>query len=433
MSLVQSRRWDSNEACDGEGPLTLELVQKHLTNLGHNGYGEITFTNLSLVNKGLTSIEPLWDFAFLQDISLDGNRLTSLQPLESLHSLVYLSVRDNELTGEGLFPCLHNSSSSLERLFADGNRLTSLAGLSRLVYLRDLTLSRNTLTELRAEDFLPLKALTRFVAADNAIASVDPGVFSGSRQVRSVDLCHNKISHLAFLAYITAQLETLLLSHNNITSLGPTLSDCHSLVVLDISFNAIADMRELRVLQPASLLRQIILAGNPFWISEDDDGEEDAESGGEVVKSKKRDPSIVGATAAVSAERGSGVRTDEEVVVKDAADLVAAASSRKNGEPEQHYLKPQGITSNSAKLDHAALTVPNTYGVVRHVLTASRMAVIPWDLDRAIELRKLPASRQVFLQLIYMLPWLEGVDDEEVVPQDVARAKFFFGDVNSLP
>lgn len=406
----------SGPLAESDSPeLSLRRVQRALGNLGHNALGDIAYTSVTLDNTGIITIDPLSNFPFLQRISLDDNRLTTLAPLQSLESLVYLSATNNQLSEDGVFPFVASSASSLERLQLDGNRLTSLRGLGQLSFLTDLSVCHNQITALEEADFIPLKCLTRFSATNNHISVVVPNIFAGPTQIRLLDLSHNTISDLRFVAHITESIGALMLSHNRIATLeGSPLSWCAVMGTLDVSHNLLPSVEELCALCPVRLLRFLLVVGNPFW------AEEVSTSGGGDCDGDDTSSSRAASSDGSSwRKRGTVTSDGEEVVIRDAADLESAAGFQKSA-------SAAALVPPAPALDYTALAAPSAYGIVRHVLTAGRMAAVPWRLDRAKELGHLRPTRQVLLRLLFLLPFLAEVNDRRVGAHDVARAKFFF-------
>ena len=98
----------------------------------------------------------------------------------------------------------------------------------RLTTLTELYLDHNRLIEL-PDCLSNLSNLIRFSASDNAILTLQDGVFDGLRNLYRLDLSRNRISSIGLSVFATSShlsnLFYISLSQNNLTSLEPWFYD----------------------------------------------------------------------------------------------------------------------------------------------------------------------------------------------------------------
>jgi len=99
----------------------------------------------------------------------------------------------------------------------------------RLTSLIDLHLDYNQLTQLPDNCLSNLSNLVRFSAHDNAIKTLQNGVFDGLTKLQYLDLNKNRISSIGLSVFATSSnlssLLTIVLSENDLTSLEPWVYD----------------------------------------------------------------------------------------------------------------------------------------------------------------------------------------------------------------
>ena len=120
----------------------------------------------------------------------------------------------------------------------------------RLTTLTHLQLDNNRLTRLPDNCLTKLSNLVRFTAADNAIETLQDGVFSGMTRLQYLDLSRNRISSIGLSVFTTSanlsNLYTILLSGNNLTSVEPwiiergLIGSFQKIVHIDLSSNRIS-------------------------------------------------------------------------------------------------------------------------------------------------------------------------------------------------
>lgn len=372
--------------------LTLEMIEKSLSVLGHNVLGQIVFSCSTLSNLNLGNINRLSSYVFLQKVNLDHNNLTSLEALQSLPSLVFLSASHNKLT-DSCFSSLQGCSSNLEHLHLNHNRLTSLQGLNCFPFLINFSASFNAITELGAENFSSLQCLMRVELRKNSIYKVEPQVFAGAQHIRSLDLSHNCVENMMFVSYVTENLESLYLSNNKITRIDSSLSMCSTLVILDLKENLITSISALQHVCPAPSLRKLYVIGNPFK---------------EIASQEPKDPQLVVGSSEITME-------DLPYGAVNLEDLKQQAMKELKESP-----------SICPTLPYAALTARNTYGRIKNVVNAANKFHLEAASDKLDELRRIPLATQVRLRILSFLPHLTVLDGIIVTSDDVARAAAYF-------
>jgi len=99
----------------------------------------------------------------------------------------------------------------------------------RLSTLTVLHLDHNRLTELPDNCLTNLSNLTRLTAIDNAIVTLQDGVFDGLRKLYGLDLSRNRISSIGLSVFASSSnlfnLFAIYLAENNLTSLEPWIYD----------------------------------------------------------------------------------------------------------------------------------------------------------------------------------------------------------------
>jgi len=83
-----------------------------------------------------------------------------------------------------------------------------------------------------------------------------------------LSLGRNKIKKISGLSFVSATLQQLWISYNEITSLEG-LRECTKLQVLYIGNNLISSYNELNVLTPLTELSDVVFKNNPFMLESD--------------------------------------------------------------------------------------------------------------------------------------------------------------------
>ncbi|CCW60024.1 unnamed protein product [Phytomonas sp. EM1] len=416
---------------DISGKLSPEQIHESLSTFNHNPEGRLVYTKISLVSLALRDIQLLETYVFLQHITLDNNSLTTLQSLRALKNLVYVSAKNNQLS-ESIFNDLEGSARTLETLCLEGNALESLEGLQNLKYLTNLCVSHNHISSLRYVNFATLSSLLRLDASWNEISIVEVKVFAISRLLRHIDLSHNSIRHLHFMAYVTTNLETLIFSNNELPYLPLTLVQCHAMVTLDLSHNHLENVEDFIGLSSQKLLRHLSIEGNPFLHSSrpfggkksntffnTGDSTDFSTTGGDT-KNRMDDAKTLRqflSHSEITYEDGDGPINDnhQELPNPFAGDSLtvrrSACGPSRKATPAHNF---------------ADLTASYAYGLVRHALVSCRVTPTLYEIDPTSELFTFPYDRQVSLYLISILPQLATLDRNIITDDDVSRAMIYF-------
>ncbi len=240
-----------------------------------SSFASPALTDLSLANNSLSELTPeaFRGLASLQRLDLSSNSLTSAalrdETLSDLESLLSLDLSGNEI--DRLAENLFASTSNLEELLLDGNRLESLPGgvLFPLRRLRKLELSSNKISTVEAP--LSLPSLTHLHLAGNRLSDVgDAGALSNCTSVLVLDLSRNRLAQVPASLASLEVLQTLDLSHNEITSLsGSPILRAENLWRLQLSGNRLSEvgtgllggLRALQVLDLSSNLISVVEMG----------------------------------------------------------------------------------------------------------------------------------------------------------------------------
>jgi len=123
----------------------------------------------------------------------------------------------------------------------------SICHLTTLTYLN---LNNNRLVRLPDNCFTNLLNLVQFTATDNAIGTLQDGVFDGLTKLQYLDLNRNRISSIGSSVFATSSnlssLFTIILSHNNLTTLEPWVYDraligsYDKIVTVNLTYNKIS-------------------------------------------------------------------------------------------------------------------------------------------------------------------------------------------------
>jgi Leucine-rich repeat (LRR) protein len=158
----------------------------------------------------------------LQKLIMAGNYLETLpnDVFKDLIQLKYLDLSSNKLSE---FQAKHiNQSQLLREIKLDNNKIKSLgflnAGLSDLNYL---SIRKNQIEEISANDLKDCSSLEIFYLGDNKISSIPTGVFSSTPNIREIQLDGNNIETLPENVFNKIEaLEVLWLQNNLLTYEG---------------------------------------------------------------------------------------------------------------------------------------------------------------------------------------------------------------------
>ena len=129
--------------------------------------------------------------------------------------------------------------ADLMSLSAQGRGIGDLTGLEYGIYLTDLDLDENQISDI--SPLAALTGLTRLYLEANAIHSISP--LAGLTNLTDIDLDENQISDISVLAGLT-DLADLDVDENQISDISPLAGLTH-LVWLDVANNQISDLAPL--------------------------------------------------------------------------------------------------------------------------------------------------------------------------------------------
>lgn len=226
---------------------------------------------LKLYDNMITSIGGLGSATSLHTLVLSSNRIASLGAgLVHLAGLRVLNISYNQLTSlDGL-----GRNTSLEVLDASCNAIGDLSGLAGLAALRELRLDGNRLVSLKGLE--KARALEELSVADNQLTSL-AGLKACGGSLDTLIASHNALTSLDSLGSDTSgggtgtgnsgsftRLSELYVSHNALTSLGPLAGRVPALDTLDAGSNRLkGDLSVLTAsLAPLAELSSVRLDGN---------------------------------------------------------------------------------------------------------------------------------------------------------------------------
>ncbi|RLN10716.1 hypothetical protein BBJ28_00015985 [Nothophytophthora sp. Chile5] len=272
---------------DDPAPLTRVQVSKSLSVLGRNPFTQAhVYTTAALSKLRLSDLAALRDFPHLQHLACSQNELRTLAPLQHLPLLLTLDAADNQLTDVLDFQvpkCTPNNAwvdgarwigSLLRKAILNGNQITAMprselaathpfllelrlahndieeiSGVSQLRFLRVLDLSHNRLTSMRG------------LATDEASPR-------GLQALETLLLSHNQLTTIDASVSLLPRLAHLDVAHNQLEALS-NLGDCTRLQRLELAHNLVADVNELNGLSGLRYLAQLSLIGCPLVEAQD--------------------------------------------------------------------------------------------------------------------------------------------------------------------
>ena len=159
------------------------------------------------------------------EVSLDTDLFAS-PGLTNLSNLFWLEASANAIVTlqDGVFDGLEN----LYFLYLRSNRISSIRSVCGLTTLTELHIDHNRLTGL-PDCLTNLSDLVYLEASDNAIVTLQDGVFDGLRKLLHLDLSRNMISFIGLSVFAMSsnlsELAWISLSENNLTFLEPWIYD----------------------------------------------------------------------------------------------------------------------------------------------------------------------------------------------------------------
>ncbi|CAI2171496.1 9862_t:CDS:2 [Funneliformis geosporum] len=219
-----------------------------------NEFDELAFIDLH--NNHLTSLpDEFGELKNLAILNLSTNKFNELPTcLTSLKSLVELQLASNNLSG--VLDSTFGNLSKLEILDISQNEITGLPQeISNLKNLRKLFLAKNQLRELPGIALTGMTYLEELEASENQLDIVFKdldGQAVNLKSLKRLDVRQNKLkaldeSHDATIFHPSVKLpklKELLISLNQIKSLGPLLHTTPNLEILDVGDNKLSEIPE---------------------------------------------------------------------------------------------------------------------------------------------------------------------------------------------
>ncbi|CAG8542096.1 13118_t:CDS:2 [Funneliformis mosseae] len=211
----------------------IDLHNNHLTSLPGE-FGELK--NLAILNLSTNKFNELptclTSLKSLVELQLASNNLSGvLDPtFGNLSKLEILDISQNEITG---LPQEISNLKNLRKLFLAKNKLRELPGvaLTRMTYLEELEASENLLEivfkDLNGQE-INLQSLKRLDVRQNKLKALD--------ESHDATIFHPSVK--------LPKLKELLISLNQIKSLGPLLHTTSNLEILDIGDNKLSEIPE---------------------------------------------------------------------------------------------------------------------------------------------------------------------------------------------
>lgn len=120
--------------------------------------------------------------------------------------------------------------------------------LSHLNEIRRLDLSHNGLKVLQKEALKPLANVRNFNLATNLLEQVPPALFNALHYLANLDLSHNHLDHLPYIAEGNTRLKRLDLSLNNFGQISAELVKLEGLQYLNLSYNHLGKQSQIDAL-----------------------------------------------------------------------------------------------------------------------------------------------------------------------------------------
>ncbi|HVU58503.1 MAG TPA: leucine-rich repeat domain-containing protein [Puia sp.] len=187
-----------------------------------------------------------------------GHELSCLSRLPNLEELFLYDVGVESLSFLGSLP-------SLRKLYLIKSHLSSLASLPPHSRLQLLEIEEGQVKNI-GDSLAGLTSLGELKLRNNKIADIT--VLGDLKTVEKLYLSGNQISDISVLSGLT-QLKQLELSGNQVSNIDPLLS-LVNLERLNIGYNRI-EYFDTRVLERFPRLKEIVIRGNPFKVSKEEE------------------------------------------------------------------------------------------------------------------------------------------------------------------
>ena len=231
----------------------LDAGKNLLTNVNSCSWFD-SVTKISIIILAGNNIKHVEDLQCLSQIrvfNLFNNELSTIPPL---HSLAHLEILDLGLN------VIHNvsgdeiiSATRLRDLLIDSNEMLRLGVLSNSSSIEILDLKMNNLTYIPAFCFNGLQSLKKLNLSYNNVKYI--GAFAFPENLQKLGLYGNELSDFDSINQNLPQLQTLEISHNNLSKFDTYLP---SIVYFDISENPLKDL-SLQLCEKMPTLQNIYL------------------------------------------------------------------------------------------------------------------------------------------------------------------------------
>lgn len=103
----------------------------------------IKVKRLSLPNKGISNLEGLQYFSYLEILDLSNNKISDISRLNKLHNMQVLDLSSNNISNISAL----NNLNYVKILYLRNNKINNISVLKNLPYLRSLYLSQNPISD----------------------------------------------------------------------------------------------------------------------------------------------------------------------------------------------------------------------------------------------------------------------------------------------
>jgi len=195
---------------------------------------------LNLQDNNISRINYFDASSNLQQLNLQGNNISDISTLSGYRNLQQLNLQGNNISDIAVL----NEFRELQELNLQDNNISDIRPLSGLQKLTDINLQNNVIGEIpRVGEIPDFPALTTLNLSNNPLSHI--GIFQTSRLLRVLNANNTKITDfLQFAQILSAQLEELYLANDDPDSDYRILSMSSpvwntNLRVLDLTNNAI--------------------------------------------------------------------------------------------------------------------------------------------------------------------------------------------------
>jgi hypothetical protein len=196
----------------------------------------------------------------LRKLDLSGNRLTRLTGTHQAHAVTWLNAANNKLGSQSLVDISHMKDLVLLNVSHNNITTVPLSGLKeQRAALKVLLLNNNRVSD--SSCFGHLCALNALVLSHNKLSDLHPSI-TKLAALTKLSLGHNNISSLPDLSSMT-QLAELRLNDNKLETLPVSLASCTSIRLVDIGNNKLASPDDLLALKGLRRLVNLNVKGNP--------------------------------------------------------------------------------------------------------------------------------------------------------------------------